>query len=314
MTYNHEKFVADALEGFLMQITDFPFEVLIHDDASTDKTAEIIREYVKSYPSIIHPIYETENQYSKKDGSLARIVKMMSDNSKSQYMALCEGDDYWTDPYKLQKQVDYLQKHPDCSICITNGMAYNCKTDSFSELFVGKEAETSKISQIITLDNAYILSFPPTASYVYVRSKFNFDSNVPRCPSGDLRTRLMLMTEGYCFYLSDKTCVYRTNVENSAMFRWRRLSRAQQYQNSERIINMIDSIDLLTEHKHSAGLWEIKQGHITKKLNSAKGFSEFKNKESCSVFKKKKIKYKIRIIARMIMPDFLWEKINRKDV
>lgn len=114
LVYNHEKYIAQALDGFLMQKTDFPFEVIVHDDASTDNSAQIIREYEKKFPSIIKPIYETENQYSKHDGSLGRIV-----NSKlsGKYVALCEGDDYWIDENKLQMQVDFLESHPDYMMC-----------------------------------------------------------------------------------------------------------------------------------------------------------------------------------------------------
>lgn len=75
ITYNHEPYIAHALDGFLMQKTNFPFEVIVHDDASTDRTAEIIREYEVRFPKIIKPIYETENQYSKRDGSLRRIME-----------------------------------------------------------------------------------------------------------------------------------------------------------------------------------------------------------------------------------------------
>lgn len=114
--YNHESYIRDALEGFVMQKTSFPFEVLIHDDASTDKTADIIRQYEKKYPELIKPIYETENQYSKKDGSLSRI---QYGRVRGKYIALCEGDDYWTDPHKLQKQFDVMEKHPEIDICAT---------------------------------------------------------------------------------------------------------------------------------------------------------------------------------------------------
>lgn len=97
-----------------MQKTDFRFEAIVHDDASTDNTAAIIREYAEKYPDIIKPIYETENQYSKHDGSLTRI---MNAHTRGKYVAMCEGDDYWTDPYKLQKQVDFLESHPDYVMC-----------------------------------------------------------------------------------------------------------------------------------------------------------------------------------------------------
>ena len=114
--YNHEKYIRSALEGFAMQKTSFPFEVLVHDDASTDRTAEIIREYEIKYPDIIKPIYSTENQYSKNDGSLSQI---QNGRVQGKYIALCEGDDYWTDPLKLQKQYDLLESHPEIDICAT---------------------------------------------------------------------------------------------------------------------------------------------------------------------------------------------------
>lgn len=111
LTYNHEPYIRKCLDGFIMQKTNFPFEVLIHDDASTDRTADIIREYEAKYPDIIKPIYQTENKYSKGIG----ITKTYQfPRAKGKYIAMCEGDDYWTDPLKLQKQVDFLEANPDC--------------------------------------------------------------------------------------------------------------------------------------------------------------------------------------------------------
>lgn len=114
LIYNHEPYIRQCLEGFVMQKTNFRFEAVVHDDASTDGTANIIREYAEKYPDIIKPIYETENQYSKHDGSLSRI---MDEHTHGKYIAFCEGDDYWTDPLKLQKQVDFLESHPEYSMC-----------------------------------------------------------------------------------------------------------------------------------------------------------------------------------------------------
>lgn len=120
IAYNHEPYIRECLEGFVMQKTNFKFVAIVHDDASTDKTADIIREYEAKYPEIIKPIYETENQYSKKDGSLRRIMNAAIDATGAKYVALCEGDDYWTDPYKLQKQVDFLEGHEECVLCYTD--------------------------------------------------------------------------------------------------------------------------------------------------------------------------------------------------
>lgn len=112
--YNHEKYIADTLDGFLMQKTNFEFEVLVHDDASTDKTAEIIQEYANKFPNLIKPILQKENQYSQ--NKLPGLV-FQYPRVKGKYIALCEGDDYWTDPYKLQKQVDALEAHSQIDIC-----------------------------------------------------------------------------------------------------------------------------------------------------------------------------------------------------
>ena len=109
LVYNHEPYLRDCLEGFVMQQTNFPFVAIVHDDASTDGSATIIREYETKYPHIIKPIYETENQWRKPDGSLGRIMNQAIDATGAKYVAMCEGDDYWTDPLKLQKQVDILE-------------------------------------------------------------------------------------------------------------------------------------------------------------------------------------------------------------
>lgn len=108
-TYNHENYIAEALDGFLMQKIDFSFEVIVRDDASSDKTAAIIKEYEAKYPKIIKPIYEKENTYSKGIKPFGVILT----KAIGKYIAMCDGDDYWTDPSKLQKQVDFLENNPD---------------------------------------------------------------------------------------------------------------------------------------------------------------------------------------------------------
>ncbi len=114
LAYNHEKYIRAALDGFVNQKTNFAFEVLINDDCSTDNTAAIIREYEEKHPDIIKPIYQKENQYSK-GVKISREILLPLASGK--YLAWCEGDDYWTDPYKLQKQVDFLDSNPDYSGC-----------------------------------------------------------------------------------------------------------------------------------------------------------------------------------------------------
>ena len=110
--YNQAKYLRQCLDGFVMQQTTFPYEAIVHDDASTDGSADIIREYAERYPDIIKPVLEDENQYSKGGGVMwKKINATMHPDSK--YIAYCEGDDYWCDPHKLQLQVDFLESHPD---------------------------------------------------------------------------------------------------------------------------------------------------------------------------------------------------------
>lgn len=134
LTYNQEPYISQTLDGFLMQKTDFPFEVIVHDDASTDRTAEIIREYEKKFPQIIKPIYENENQYSKHDDSLNRIVTAAI---RGKYIAMCEGDDYWIDENKLQMQADFMEKNPGYGLCYTKCQQFIQKNSKFSKKTFG---------------------------------------------------------------------------------------------------------------------------------------------------------------------------------
>ncbi len=116
LTYNQSEFIRDALDGFVLQQTDFPYEVFVHDDASTDGTTDIIREYAEKYPTIIKPVIEKENQWQH--GGLKHIIEIMNSHyRRGKYIAFCEGDDYWIDPQKLQKQVDFLECHSEYCMC-----------------------------------------------------------------------------------------------------------------------------------------------------------------------------------------------------
>lgn len=114
LTYNHKNFIEQALQGFLIQKTNFTVEIIVHDDASTDGTAEIVRDYYNQYPDKIVPIFQKENQYSK---GIRPSPNFVWPKARGKYIALCEGDDYWTDPLKLQKQVDFLEANDEYSIC-----------------------------------------------------------------------------------------------------------------------------------------------------------------------------------------------------
>lgn len=127
LVYNHEPYLRQCLDGFVMQQTDFPFVAIVHDDASTDHSADIIREYTTKYPNIFIPIYETENQYSLHNGSISRKMSEALIKTGAHYIAFCEGDDFWTDPFKLQKQVDFLERHREYLFCCHRFSIYEQK-------------------------------------------------------------------------------------------------------------------------------------------------------------------------------------------
>ena len=164
LTFNHENYIRQCLDGFMMQQTNFKFEVLIHDDASTDNTATIIREYEQKYPATIKPIYQSENQYSK---GVKPSCNFQFPRAKGKYIAMCEGDDYWTDPLKLQKQVDFLEANPDYVIC---GHQHNLVRDN---LIIGsKEYKPGLHTQCILFRNV----FPDEFFFNYSIKVFNADT------------------------------------------------------------------------------------------------------------------------------------------
>ena len=205
-TFNHEPYIRDCLEGFVMQKTNFRFEAIVHDDASTDGIAAIIKEYAEKYPDIIKPIFETENQYSKHDGSLGRI---MNEHTHGKYVAYCEGDDYWIDQLKLQKQVDFLEAHPDYSMCCSNYSVCDAN-NKILRTFNRKQHE-------ITIDNLLSANEIGTLTVVYRRALIE-DYNPPYkgLKLGDYPLWFHLVMKGKCMCLPDVMASYRELPESAS--------------------------------------------------------------------------------------------------
>lgn len=217
-TFCHEKYLADALEGFVMQKTDFPFVAIVHDDASTDGTADIIREYARKYPDIIIPIIETENQYSKHDGSLGRIMNRACEDTGAIYYALCEGDDYWTDPYKLQKQVDFLESHPDYSLCFANARLHYEDTGLSEDHF---HLENREYQPIEVYKNWLV----PTPTMVFRTDVYKSDiykelRKIKKAVFGDLTLYMALTRLGKLYGMSDIVAGYRRFSSGATNYLW----------------------------------------------------------------------------------------------
>lgn len=215
ITYNHAPYIRQCLDGFMMQQTNFAFEVLIHDDASTDGTTEIIKEYEREYPDIVKPIYEEENQWVK--GRRGSAVFNFP-RAKGKYIAMCEGDDYWTDPLKLQKQVDFLESNPEYSIC-SHGVC-----ELIQDLGIFKENEVIK-------SFTYNLDFLIRGGWAYNTLSVMFklsqiDHNYRLyMHSKDMSLFYSLLKNGKGYYMTDVMAIYRVHSNGV----WSGLSRKRQF-------------------------------------------------------------------------------------
>lgn len=215
-TYNQELYIGKALDSFLMQRTDFPFEIVVHDDASTDGTPDIIREYEAKYPKIIKPIYEKENQYSKRDGSLRKIV---DEACKGKYIAYCEGDDFWIDEEKLQRQFDAMEEHPECSLCTHIVQCVSEKGHALQRQYPPKGLfDSNIINQNLFADALIAKDLYPfqTCSY-FLKKSLVQDEDVfftfPAC--GDDKILRLCLNSGKVYFIQERMSCYRTQSKGS---------------------------------------------------------------------------------------------------
>ena len=202
--YNHGRYLRDALDGFIMQKTNFPFEVLIHDDASTDDSAAIIREYEEKYPELIKPIYQTENKYSK---NINIDVAYQYPRVNGKYIAFCEGDDYWTDPLKLQKQYDFMESNPEYSMCICSCQWLNMLTGRVENRCQTNEDRDISTEEIILEKKGRVFQF----ASVFVKTDVGVATPywLPLFPIGDYPMAIKAALAGKVHMLADVMCVYR---------------------------------------------------------------------------------------------------------
>ena len=214
LSYNHEAYLRDTLEGFLMQRVSFPIEILVNDDASSDGTRAIIQEYAARFPELIRPFYQDVNLYSQgKD----LCLEVLYPAARGKYIALCEGDDYWTDPDKLQLQADFLEAHPEYSACVHDTLVHPCGGDraDYRLLHRGADCDVRFEDVLFGMSHAFhtssivakkeIIAHP--ADFFYVGLAHGF---------GDHPDGLWMITNGPIRYLDRCMSVYRMHSNNAA--------------------------------------------------------------------------------------------------
>ena len=196
LAYNHEPIIRKCLDGIVIQKTNFRYEVIVHDDASTDNTASIIKEYAERFPDIIKPIYQTENQYSR---GVKIVTTYIFPKCQGKYLAVCEGDDFWTDENKLQKQYDMMERNKDIVLCVHRAKQINLKTGVESLYPQAQRAEGYvSVEEAIFLGGGYF----PTCSFFY-RYPFKMLPNAHGYVTGDYLTIVSAAVYGKVYFMDE---------------------------------------------------------------------------------------------------------------
>jgi len=245
VTYNHEQYITDAIESFLMQETDFSFEIIIQDDASTDNTPKIIQKYAEIFPNIIRPIFHQENQFSQ---NKKNVFTMAVSHANGKYIACCEGDDFWIDKNKLQIQIKEMKKNPDCDVSI-HPVIRQCAKKQIKEKIVSQHSKNNKIftTTELILGTA---KFCPMASVIF---NVNIFKSIPDwffdAPVGDYFLQILSSLRGGILYINKVMAVYRVGSLGS----WsERISRDESfaYDYFLRMLVSIQNINIHTQNKY----------------------------------------------------------------
>ncbi len=252
LVYNHEKYLRNCLDGVLAQKTNFRFEVLIHDDASTDGSAAIIREYEEKYPDIIRPIYQTQNQHSQR---INIHFAHQYPRARGKYFCLCEGDDFWCDENKLQKQFDIMEAHPECSICVHRVRGVDESGTPNGKMFPPAEMALGVLDGREMIDNILSgKSYPfQTSSYFYKSEPYVSLTEVPEfmriAASGDVVRLLYLGHLGDVYFMDETMSCYRMNSVGSWSSRVRR-DLSYRVAHMRNFIEVLDKFDAFTEQRY----------------------------------------------------------------
>ena len=301
LAYNHAPWIEQAIMSIVNQKTEYPFRLYVHDDASTDGTAEIIQRLAEKYPDKITAILQKENQYSKGVNITQGIIRP---KMKGEYIALCEGDDYWVDEYKLQKQVSYMESHPDCSLCFSDAMVVDTNGNKIRNFFDNRSWNDKKINAKLkqkggadfSVEEMLLLDFTPTASLMC--SKNAYDELKQFSLSLDLLVRLVTASMGYAHFHNEVFSAYRTGNASSASGSIQKTYeklKTSFYDTHCRILNEFDDY---TGHRYTETIHHVmKRKEIDLLFNSGKEYYKKILKHEC--YKELTAKKRMKVLAKL---------------
>ena len=233
-TYNQESYIEDALKGFLAQKTTFAYEVLVHDDASTDRTAEVVARYAELYPDIVKPLYEEVNQYTLGE---PHNFAVQSARVQGDYVALCEGDDYWCDPNKLQLQYEALEAHPELDICVHAAKMVRADTKRTVKLVRPREQDcVIPVEDVISGGGGFVMT-----NSIFMRAEtFVHPPKILREFNLDFMVQIFGSMRGGMYYIDRCMSAYRVAAVGSH-------TRAELGSNARTASNLRRTADALRE-------------------------------------------------------------------
>ena len=271
-TYNHIDSLGEALDSFLEQVTDFPFEVVVHDDASTDGTTDLLLSYKEKYPHIIKTIIQKENQYSKHNKAISQALYS---HMHGKYIAVCEGDDLWTDSHKLQLQHDYMEEHPECSLCVHNTTKHNLLTKKDTYFSDWKEDV-----HIMKPEEVFFGWYVHTSSSFYKKELLDYREQFPAVWCGDYAYLICAYALGTVAWINRVMSQY--NYNNQAGVTWHNKQlRKKETDREEKRAEFLKEYNRITDYRFN----EI----VTQRINRIKAVVILSNRleiNSCKDFKK----------------------------
>lgn len=306
ITYNQEKYVSKMLESLVNQKTSFRYEILIHDDASTDETPNIIRKYEKRFPNLIKAICNEQNQFALgKNPNIEQNYPRV----KGKYIAYCEGDDYWSDENKLQLQYDSLEKNDDCSVCVHS---VNCISEN--DTVLEQSFPIIEIPEGIILSNEYYKLELCKTGWLFQTSSYFIRTSVVRkfvndykentYPVGDLPLILFSVAQGNCYYIKRFMSCYRMNsggYMTKLKYNKNRITHCKEF------INGHKNFDKITRFKyHQYFEYAIKEREIEIFLNE-KNYRKIWSNKYYENRKNMSLRRKILLAIGFIFPNIAYE-------